>query len=380
MNKKKLKELFFSFDNIIRNVLDKTTATHALYAHVILPIETGIFRAGNYKISTSFRQDLENVRNLYFTEEERKDPKISKKIEKDLVKTLISHRMKPEEFFLYGLRDKGYWERKEFLSDTERRDYIVKYELPTTYKGIDNKKSFYVSTKDYFHRDACIIDKDGSKSDFIDFALRHGRFFAKPVNGTWGRGATILNAENAEEASKLYDQLVEVDEWIVEQLIQQVPETAAWNSTSVNTIRIPALSTPDGCKILQPFIRTGRKGAIVDNAGGGGIFAVFDADTGIITTDGVDEHGGRYECHPDSGIRYKGWQVPRYDELKAIVARLIHDIPSHPRFVAFDFALTAEGWVLVEGNSNGQFVGQIAEHKGVRKEFLKYYLDKNRAS
>ena len=176
MNKKKLKEIFFSFDNIIRNVLDKTTVTHALYAHVILPIETEIFRAGNYKISTSFRQELENVRNLYFTEEEKKNPKLSKKIEKDLVKTLISHRMKPEEFFLYGLRDKGYWERKEFLSDTERRDYIVKYEEPATYKGIDNKKSFYVNTKDYFHRDVCIIDKDGSKSDFIDFALRHDYF------------------------------------------------------------------------------------------------------------------------------------------------------------------------------------------------------------
>ena len=28
--------------------------------------------------------------------------------------------------------------RGEFLSDSERRDYIVKYESPSTYKGIDN--------------------------------------------------------------------------------------------------------------------------------------------------------------------------------------------------------------------------------------------------
>ncbi len=376
MSKKKLKELFFSFDKVVRNVLDKTVPTHAFYAHIILPIEACIFRAGNYKMSTSFRKELENVRKLYFTEEEKRNPQLSKKLEKDLVKTLISHRMKPEEFFLYGLRDKGYWERKEFLSDSERRDYIVKYESPSTYKGIDNKKSFYIDTKDYFHRDACIIDKETSKQDFLKFALCHDRFFAKPVNGTWGRGATILSVKDEEEASALYDQLVEEDEWIVEQLIEQVPETAAWNSSSVNTIRIPAIRTHTGCKILQPFIRTGRKGAIVDNAGGGGIFAVFDAETGIITTDGVDEHGGRFERHPDSGIRYKGWQVPRYDELKAVVAKLIHDIPSHPRFVAFDFALTPEGWVLVEGNSNGQFVGQIAEHKGVRKDFIDYYLNK----
>ena len=45
------------------------------------------------------------------------------------------------------------------------------------------------------------------------------------------------------------------------------------------------------------------------------------------------------------------------------------------RYVGFDFALTQEGWVLVEGNSLGQFVGQIAEQKGVRKQFMEYLKD-----
>ncbi len=373
-NKKKLKDLCFAFDGKIRNALDKTAFTHAVYAHVILPLESGIFRAGNYKMSSAFRRALSKVRELYYTEEERNNPKLSKKIEKDLVKTLIAHRMNPEEYFLYGVRDKDYWGRKEFLSDIELHELILKHVPRSTYMGIYHKKAFYTDTKEFFHRDICFIDKESPKSTFVEFATKHQTFFAKPVDGTWGKGASILSVENADEASKIYDELFKENEWIVEELIQQVPETAVWNDTSVNTIRIPAFRTTEGCKILQPFIRTGRKGAIVDNAGGGGIFAVFDADTGVITTDGVDEHGGRYTCHPDSGIRYKGWQVPRYEELKVTVAKLIHAIPSQPRYVAFDFALTNEGWVVVEGNSNGQFVGQIAEHKGVRKEFVKYFV------
>ena len=92
-------------------------------------------------------------------------------------------------------------------------------------------------------------------------------------------------------------------------------------------------------------------------------------------TDGVDEMGGRYECHPDSHIKYKGWQIPYYQEMKDLATEIIQMLPSRPKYVAFDFALTPEGWVLVEGNYNGQFVGQIAEHKGVRKEFIEYYCN-----
>lgn len=374
MSKKKYKILFFSFDNKARDLLDKTPFTHAIYSHIILPIELCIFKFGNYKMSSSFRKDLAIARNLYYTEEEIKNPKLSKRLEKDLARAFISHRMRPDEVFLYGLRNKGYWERKEFLSDREKTNIIEKYEDNEVFIELSYKNVLYVRHKTYFHRDGCIIYREEQKPAFIVFAMKHKTFFTKPVHGTWGRGATILTIANAEEASQLYDRLSEEDTWFVEEIIKQVPETAAWNPSSVNTVRIPAIRTPNGCKIIQPFFRTGRKGAIVDNAGGGGIFAVFDAETGIITTDGVDEHGGRYKCHPDSGLRYKGWQVPRYDELKVIVAKLIHELTSHPRYVAFDFALTDNGWVLVEGNASGQFVGQIAEHRGVRKEFLEYYF------
>ena len=99
---------------------------------------------------------------------------------------------------------------------------------------------------------------------------------------------------------------------------------------------------------------------------------MFDPDTGIVVTDGVDEFGGRFEFHPDSKLRFKGWQIPQYEELKDIAAKLIHRMPRGQKYVGFDFALTENGWVLVEGNSLGQFVGQIAEQKGVKKKFLEY--------
>ena len=160
--------------------------------------------------------------------------------------------------------------------------------------------------------------------------------------------------------------------WVVEELVVQHPETAVWNESSVNTVRVPSFRTPEGVYILQPFFRTGRKGSIVDNAGQGGVFAVFDPETGVITTDGVNEFGGRYPTHPDSGIRFKGWQIPYWKELKSLVAEVHQSLPEHHRYVGFDFALNKDGqWVLIEGNW-GQMVGQMAELKGIRRQFIEH--------
>jgi hypothetical protein len=146
---------------------------------------------------------------------------------------------------------------------------------------------------------------------------------------------------------------------------------AVWNNSCVNTVRMTSFICTDGKHvILQPFIRTGRNGAIVDNAGAGGIFAVFDPETGIVITDGVDESGNRFEKHPDSNIVYRGWQIPYYNELKTLTEIVHRSLPKYHKYVGFDFALSTKGWLLVEGNW-GQFVGQIAEQKGVRYQFEK---------
>lgn len=40
------------------------------------------------------------------------------------------------------------------------------------------------------------------------------------------------------------------------------------------------------------------------------------------------------------------------------------------KYIAWDFAYTPNGWVLIEGNW-GQFLSQFATGKGLRKQFEK---------
>ena len=117
-------------------------------------------------------------------------------------------------------------------------------------------------------------------------------------------------------------------------------------------------------KILAPFIRTGRKGAIVDNAGGGGIFAAVDELSGQVISDDMDEQGNKYQKHPESNMLYKGFQIPEWESLIDLATKAHLKMDKH-RYIAYDFAHTDNGWGMIEGNW-GQFLTQFALNKGHR--------------
>ena len=147
---------------------------------------------------------------------------------------------------------------------------------------------------------------------------------------------------------------------------------AQWNKSSVNTVRIPSFITAEGRhEILVPIFRAGSTGKIVDNTSSGGYYASIDPETGILTSGGVDKEGIYVERHPGSGMKFEGWQVPDWQELKSVCERLHRSLPPHHRYIALDFALSNKGWVVIEANW-GQLYGQGPAKKGIRKEFMLY--------
>ena len=65
----------------------------------------------------------------------------------------------------------------------------------------------------------------------------------------------------------------------------------------------------------------------------------------------------------------KGFRVPKWDEvcrLAVEAAMRFEDLG----YIGWDFAYTEdEKWIIVEGNENGGFVGQIPYQRGLLKEF-----------
>lgn len=324
--------------------------------------------------SKTYEDEIEKTLDVYLSPEERKDVKLCDRLKKDIKVCNNLIMASPYEYFLLGLRNKSRNERMEFITDKYMLQTMSIYDNRRKHDTeLNDKYNFYTLAKPFFNRKVIKIVSEANRQEYLDIVKttrKDKRLIFKPIHLGCGEGIFIGDVSTSEKANRIFKKIISIGgEWIAEELIKQSSEMAQWNKTSVNTIRILSFSGKDGISFTTSFMRTGREGKTVDNAALGGIYAAIDDKTGIIISDGRDEHGHYYLEHPDSHLRFKGWQVPRYEELKEMTVAIHSTVFPCMKYVAWDFALTPNGWVIIEGNW-GQFVcNQSATGKGLRSIF-----------
>ena len=346
------------------------------YLQTVQAVELVLLSRGNFSGAKILAKDMPKELETYIHEfvGDQLSEKEKRNLKKDILRCYLSYRFHPSEYFMYDLRRRSLEERGSFLSDLDRWSLLHKKFSQNIHNEILDKYVFYQLAQPFFGREAFKVDGKSKKEDFEAFASRHKHLFVKPLDKFYGIGTYKLTVGEPYSAAEIFQRLTGSDSgsYIVEELIEQHPATASWNESSVNTLRMPSFIDAKGeHHILVPIFRTGRKGHVVDNAGDGGIFAGVDSKTGKLLSIGIDKHGGRFEKHPDSGLTFMGWQLPMWQELVEMCERLHRSLPAHHRYIAFDFALTPKGWVVVEGNW-GQLSGQGPANHGIRKEFIEY--------
>ena len=129
-------------------------------------------------------------------------------------------------------------------------------------------------------------------------------------------------------------------------------------------------------EVFGAGLRVGNNGLHVDNAHGGGIFCEIDPDTGVIMTDGLDEHGNSYLCHPMTGVRFRGTPIPQWEEICDFCRSAAQTLPCL-RVVGWDVAILPGGKLeLIEGNHNpGMNIVQAPAKHGVHDKFAHMLLD-----
>ncbi len=318
-----------------------------------------------------YRVTLNKAYDTFLTQEEREDNALLKSLTDDVVGCWIKYKALPYEYFLFNFRHRSEKERWEFETDLDRLLTLCRVSDNKLFKEeINNKYNFYRLAKPYFKREAIVVDSSERMNDFVAFVKRQGEVFVKPLEGSKGRGAHVFLYENDEGAAAYCSELLaEGPSWMVEERIRQSAAMGQWNETSVNTIRIPSFLRDGKFTVIWTRMRMGKRGAIVDNAAAGGIVVNVDPKTGVVSSDGIDESYNHFEKHPDCGLPFKGWQVPRWNELLKTVEELHRTVFYKHVYVAWDFALTDDGWLVIEGNW-GQLLGQqTASQVGVRRKF-----------
>lgn len=262
----------------------------------------------------------------------------------DYKQALASHLVSYSEY-MYQYE---FWH----LNEDERRKYISRLEMRLFYertipehigKLFRNKVDFLRHFDSFIHR-KWIITKDVTFEEFRDF-VRNTDCIAKPIEGSLGTG--IFKIPRGEVDESLFKKCV-AENLLIEECISNENSIAQFHKYSLNTIRLTTVSRRG--EVLGTFLRVGRHGNIVDNAHAGGIFAQINPDTGEIESDGIDTDGHRYVTHPDSGVPFKGFEIPRWKEILDI-CRAAHSVVPEATVVGWDICIDSNNNIeIIEGN------------------------------
>ena len=296
----------------------------------------------------------------------------------DIKRTYLADGTRPDEYLLYDFDHKNKSECDKYMPQKAKDSILFNYyaqDAKQLSSQLRNKYMFYTLAKPFFKRDVIKIERGEDWELFESFCVAHPRVICKIVNGGCGVGLRIEDMKKHNQAKSLFDELISHEEpWIIEDFIDQDEALSSFNMSSVNTIRFPSFRHGNVVVQAYPCIRFGRKGSLVDNAGQNGIFASVDIKNGTIITNGFDEWGHEYVAHPDSQVIFKGFQVPRWGEL-IDEARQVHmSLPEKQVYVGFDFALSKNGWVVVEGNWGDFVLQQTSLKRGMKQEFLQLLI------
>jgi len=178
--------------------------------------------------------------------------------------------------------------------------------------------------------------------------------FAKPVFGLQGNACILFRqGVPVNQSMEAVYALLRRYPYIIQPRIDQVPALEAVNTSSVNTIRLNVFSEKgQPPRILTPFAKFGAGGAVVDNAGSGGLILPLNLQTGRASGPAfrfLKQGGATYSRHPDTQYPFDDFEVPQFAEACSVALRASEFFPH--RFIGWDVAITSNGPVIVEGNS-----------------------------
>ena len=298
------------------------------------------------------------------------------KLKTDIIFCRLAYGFQPDEYLCFDLENKSMEERRQFISDIEHYLYLYRMNDLSETQIFNNKGMTYKHFGKYYHREVLYLSSKKDLSEFRAFVSRHSQFVRKAVYEGMGRSVALVDMnDNTSSVEEIFEDMISHGPHVVEERVIQNEALSALNPSSVNTIRCITLNTRNGVVVAYCFMKIGQGGSFIDNGGAGGILVGIDHTTGILDTDGYDELNKRYETHPDTGIRFAGYQLPEFQKMLDICCEMSALTP-RVKCIGWDMAYTDNGWVVIEGNGMTQMIGpQIVWKRGIKSEMLDLMKD-----
>ena len=302
-----------------------------------------------------------------------------KQLKQQMKYAMVHYRWDFDEFFLFHFMDYDDAKRKSFVPEYDKNIFCDLVNTPKQADVFLDKWTTYKYFKDMFGRDVCYLysSADIDRKACNAFLSKHQSFIVKPADGTRGQGIEIIRTQSAYEAKNLLLQKYEAAKGalFLEELIESHEKLKALHPESLNTLRIITIHYKDRVEVMHAWLRIGQGKSTIDNTSAGGVFGVIDVITGKIYG-ACDRLSHTFEKHPDSGINLIGFEIPYWEEAKALVMQAAEVLPE-VRYVGWDVAIIPTGCVLVEGNDKGRWSFQFPKQEGARDEMNKILKEFN---
>lgn len=280
----------------------------------------------------------------------------------------------------------GYYDYQEFefylLSKEERKTYLTrginnslvnKYNDKNYWYILQDKIEFNKKFDKYLKRDWLDL-RNSSLDEFKKFIKNKDYIIAKEIDNCGGKGIDKIKID-IKNAKRIYDELINNKQFLVEDMIVQNKEISKLYDKSVNTLRLFTFFDGKEVHILNSIFKIGNNG-FVDNFSSGGMYTFVDKN-GVIIVPAIDQADNKISTHPTSKEKILGFKIPNYDKACDIVKKASKLIPE-VKYIGWDVAILEKDVCLVEGN---EFPGvfQIKpsfdnndRHTGILNEYKKY--------
>lgn len=255
-----------------------------------------------------------------------------------------------EDYLTMEFYRKNFREKKRWLTSKKNNRYLYK----TVYSSeaietFDNKVAFDKCFKHLMRHETLAI-QDNSEDCIRHFITRFGEVVVKPARGACGVGVYKIIDGDENAIKELLKSKKSGKSLICEQVIEQHPEMARMNPSSVNTIRVITMVDRKGeIQIINTCVKFGGSEKCISNTMGGGFCCHVDAETGIIDGLGHTIKGERYFRHPVSKVIIPGFQIPCWKGVCDYAKQLAKVMPSG-RYIGWDIVVLKDRYDVIEGN------------------------------
>lgn len=292
----------------------------------------------------------------------------------DIIVSIICYGASPNNYYYFGFYKIPAKKRKTYVTHRMSRKVIRKFNDSEKTLCFEKKEKFNEIFSDFTKREFLNLNSytEEEFEKFFDAVKNDEKVIYKPSETAQGQGIIVIEIQGKEE---LRERISSLDKnAVLEQWIVQDKRISDVFADAVNCLRIITLLNKNKVYILAANITFGNKGDLIANASLNTLVCIPEIESGIVSTDARNIKGELFSEHPVSKIKFKGFEVPYWNEVLSMCEKAARRIPQ-VGYIGWDVAISPDGPVIIEGNTTPgykffQLSGLTHNQVGLKKRYL----------